>query len=839
MFIHDKAETVTQKISIFALHPCLQWGSLAVSPCAVRIALIGFMALACYSGELIESARAQSKPEVTIAVLKHLDEYFTEPLDALYVDELSSLLAGDFELEIVEYRAGWSTEEVNSVIDEIYAEPEIDALLVLGFAANQRAIQRNTFTLPTFLPFVIESEIIGAPLADGASGKQNLNYLTYSTQFLDSIDILRDVVDFSSIAILVDETVVDALPDDLKQQYLQNYNGVFIDIVPHDGSDTPLIKLVPESAEAAIIGLLPRMSEANMQTLIDDLKARKIPTFSYLGKGLVERGVLSTAMNDSVYQLAARRNALNIQAVLLGENANAQPVMVESRPKLQINQKTAEEIGVSIDFKTLIGADVVGFGQGLDAQSYTLEAVVAQALQRNLQLQGQGITQQLQYQQLSEARSALRPQLVFDANHLERKDDSTLVQAGFAASESTDIALSMSQTLYSERRFANATIQALLAAASDQEYRQVQLDVVREAVLAMADVLQARAEAEINQENLEFSESNLELAVDRVCLGATSSADQYRWEAQVANARSAVFGAYSSLLIAQQNLNRVMAREVQLPIDVVDVNMDTLLVFSVQEIFTLMDNADTFEHLYRAGLESAYANSPELARLEQLSSAKDRELTALKRQRWLPEVELSGQLSDNIDSANAQMQDGHDWQVLVNAKIPLFQGGGLLAQQRTARLELQQLDNQREQIKLQLAQQLRRAMNNVLTSLFNLDFTQTAATSASKSLSLVTDSYNQGALSIVDLLDSQNTSISANLGAVQARVAFLRATVEMQRTMGDYHFLVSAEQRAKLRKDYQLDIADFRSGKSAANEPTSRDRRTQEPSANEEPSANR
>ena len=777
----------------------------------IKFSLFILIAVASWIVVANQAAMAQSKPLITIAVLKHLDEYFTEPLDALYVEELRALLGSDFKLEVVEYRAGWSAEEVNAVIDEIYADGDVDALLVLGFAANQRAIQRNSFDIPTFLPFVIESEIIGAPLKDGVSGKKNLNYLTYSTQFLDSIDILRDVVDFTSIAILADETVIDSLPDQLREQYLQTYNGVFIDIVPHDGSDEPLIKLVPESAEAAIIGLLPRMSTERMQELINDLKERKMPTFSYLGKGLVERGVLATAMNDSVYQLAARRNALNIQAVLLGENANAQPVMVESKPKIQINQKTAEEIGVSINFKTLINAEVVGFGEGLDARRYTLDSVVAEVLQNSLQIKGQRIAQQIQYEQRSVARSALLPQLVLDANRIERRDDSALVQSGFAAASSTDVALSLSQTIYSESRFANAKIQSLLASASYDEYRQVQLDVIREAVLAMADVLQARAEAAINQENLAFSERNLELAIDRVGLGATSSADQYRWEAQVANTRSAVFRAYSSVLIAQQNLNRVLDRDIHKPIDVADVDMDQLLLFSVDEIFQLMDNADTFEHLYQIGQLDAFENSPELAKLDYLIEAKGREFTALKRQRWIPEIGLSGQITDNIDSANAQVQEGRDWQVMLNARIPFFQGGGLSSKQKTARLELAQLENQRAQIKRQLSQALRRSMNNLLTSLFNLQFTKTAATSASKSLSLVTDSYNQGVLSIVDLLDSQNASVSANLGAVQANIAFLRATVEMQRTMGDYEFLLAPEERDNLRKEYQLEFARYKS----------------------------
>ena len=758
-------------------------------------------------------AQAQSRPNgkpVTVAVLKHLEEYYTDPIDSLFVSELQTLIGSEFDLEVIDYRTGWERAEVDEAIEEIYADPDVDVLLVLGFAANQQAMKRTSYAKPTFLPFVIENRDFSASPATGV-GHKNLNYLTYSTQLLDSIDILKEVVDFDTIAILSDETVINALPAEFREQMGDTYSGVQIEIVPHDGSEAPLINLIPGTAEAAIIGLLPRMADDDMQALIDGLIERKIPSFSYLGRGLVNRGILATAMNDSVYVLAARRNALNIQAVLLGEQANEQPVMVDSKPKIQINQKTAEQIGIAINFKTLINADVIGFGEGLDADEFSLNELVAEALKNNLSIKSQTLGRQIQDSEEGIAVSALRPQIAVDADYLKRKEDSLLVSQGFATADSSDISVSATQVLFSESRLANSRIQKHLSNAADAELRQVTLDVVRETTLAMASVLQAEAEAAINQENLEFSESNLELAIDRVGLGATSAADQYRWEAQVANARSSVFGAYSRVLIAQQNLNRVLNRDVHLPIQVNAVDMDQITLFTVDEIFEIMDNADTFEHLYTMGLEQTYEASPELIRLQSLVDAKERELKSLKRQRWVPEVGLSGQLTDNIDNATLQGGSGQDWQVLLNARIPIFQGGALKHKQTKASLERDQLHTQNELTRKVLAQELRQSMNNLLTALFNLDFTQKAATASSKSLSLVTESYNQGAVSIVELLDSQNASIAANLGAVQANIAYMRAAVEMQRIMGDYDFLLSTSERETLRARYFQEFERYKS----------------------------
>ena len=86
-------------------------------------------------------------------------------------------------------------------------------VLVTGVAANQIIVQRENFSKPTFLPFVVEREFVVAPFQkthgtnNGISNKLNLSYLTYNHQFFDSLTALRKIVNFNNIAIIGDEVV--------------------------------------------------------------------------------------------------------------------------------------------------------------------------------------------------------------------------------------------------------------------------------------------------------------------------------------------------------------------------------------------------------------------------------------------------------------------------------------------------------------------------------------------------------------------------------------------------------------------------------------------------------
>lgn len=750
---------------------------------------------------------------VNIAIINDVSSTEADFVKDGLISELTTLVASEFTLTFVDYTFDWDAPDYSSQIDDIYQNSSIDLVLVAGAAANQIMVQRKSFTKPTFLPFVVEREFIKAPFKktpstdNGISNKKNLSYLTYRTQFFDSISVLRQVVNFNNIVILGDEILFKALPIDSLIN-AANDDTLSISVVEHNGIDDKVLSKIPPSTDAVMFGYVPRMSKQKTQQYIEELTQKGIPTFSYLEEGLVDLGLLATPLNDSVYLLTARRNALNMQAVMLGEPASQQPVLVDAKAKLTINENTASRLGIAIDFDVLVNADVINFGVGQRQDQLGLVEITQLALQNNRDLKNVGFDLSLQQNQQNFAKTALRPQLSVDGSKLRRRTDSSAVASGFFPSDSTDVSVRLGQTLYSDRQWANVSIQKTLSKAAMEQYRQAQLDTVREASLAMADVLQAQSVALIEQESLAFSEKNLNLAQDRVSIGSSSLADQYRWETQVAKAKSSVFESYSKILKTKQNLNRILNRNVSDALDIYPIDMDESMIYTAKEIFSLIDNTATFEKVYLFGLNKTYLNAPEISRLEYAIEAKQRELKTIKRQRWMPDLSLNGQLSENLDTQSNLVtnSDGRDWQLTLNAQIPFYQGGQIRSERKRAELELAQLNNQLEAIKQRLSQRLRSSMNNVVTSLFNLEFTREAADAASRSLSLVTDSYNKGVLPVVDLLDAQNATLNANLAKLQAFIAYFRSNIEMQRTIGVFEFMMSDNEKQQIKQQIKLTI---------------------------------
>ncbi len=122
-----------------------------------------------------------------------------EERNDVYVDELLALTSGEFDVRIREFSSDWSIDSIGQALDQAYADPQIDMVLVTGFTGNQVAAVRKEFPKPTFLPVMLDVGVLPSPAVDGKSGIRNLNYLTLYTNFADDLDTMNRIIGFRNL----------------------------------------------------------------------------------------------------------------------------------------------------------------------------------------------------------------------------------------------------------------------------------------------------------------------------------------------------------------------------------------------------------------------------------------------------------------------------------------------------------------------------------------------------------------------------------------------------------------------------------------------------------------
>ena len=90
---------------------------------------------------------------------------------------------------------------------------------------------------------------------------------------------------------------------------------------------------------------------------------------------------------------------------------------------------------------------------------------------------------------------------------------------------------------------------------------------------------------------------------------------------------------------------------------------------------------------------------------------------------------------------------------------------------------------------------MRDSVYDVAASRLAITLLRRAAEAARNNLDLVADTYTQGRVSLVDLIDAQTNALNAEQGAADAVNDYLLDLMRVERAMGQFMFFGSDEER--------------------------------------------
>ena len=736
--------------------------------------------------------------------LKGLAELIEQETSALTGQEFDVRFPADKRLS-----GAWSVEEIRATIDRQLADPQVQIVVILGIFSTQDVCRRGDLPKPVIAPYAVDVEAQSLPFdidADGRliTGVRNLNYLTAPGTIMRDLRRFREIVPFSRVHVLTDALVPEIIPE-IPRAVIAGGRALGAEILPPvlviDSAEDALAAL-PSDTEAVYVTPLHRMPDDEFAALTEGLIRRKLPSFSLIGRDEVEQGLMAGVRPETDFERLARRIALNIQRILLGEDAGDLPITLELQQKLVINMATATAIGVFPNFRVAREAELIRVGAEEIDETLTLAQAVREAVEANLGLRAAERDVAAGAEEIRRARSALKPRL--DASTLGLQIDGDRAEASFGSqAERTIVAgLSLSQILFSDGARSNLEISRRLHQALELDWETRRLDVALEAAVAFLDLLRAETLERIERENLRLTESNLELARRREQIGFSGPADVYRWQSRLATNRSDLIRAHSAVHLAFVVLNQILNRPMEELYDAEEpVLVDPELVTGFRRLNRYVDNAASFmlfkEFMVRDGL----AASPELRAIDATIAAQERALRGSRRSFWSPELALVADAEKDVSrdgkgsSAGSisplEPADRTDWSVGVRATLPLYSGGARRAAVRQDREQLAALRLERRAIAERVEQRVRATLYAMTATYSAIELTEEAAEAARQNLELVTDSYASGVVSIIDLLDAQNAALVAEALAANAEFDFLIDLMRLQRATSRFDFFDS------------------------------------------------
>ncbi len=383
--------------------------------------------------------------------------------------------------------------------------------------------------------------------------------------------------------------------------------------------------------------------------------------------------------------------------------------------------------------------------------AYTLNTVIELALERNPTMAGaQGVVQQSRGQQVA-AGAYLNPSISGSTGRGSIRDPSTGVKI-------TERTVTVEQPLeWQGKRRARQQAADAGAAGAGAAMDETRLNVVAEVKVAFYHLLFAQRDVELTSQNLTMVEEVLRTVKARVAVGDATLFETMKASVEVQKATKEVARAQNALVVVRAKLDMVTGSALAKQ-------------YSIQGDFeSLRQEPD------RAALTArAIEQHPTLRRLAKLVEQAEFS-TVLERESRIPNVTVHGNY--HREAGDEAITAG------LSVPIPLWyqrQGEIESALGTKYRAEAERLRAQNE-----LIQAITQHVQDVRTANEQLQVFETGLLKqAEQTLRVARISFQQGAASLLDLLDSQRVYRQTLIEYVQARTDLSIALARLERAVG-------------------------------------------------------
>ncbi len=758
-------------------------------------------------------------PLVTIGIVRDGPSWAFDQLRTQIEKELTLLTKEEFQVvfkKIPNFDAGWDLNRVNLVLRNALDDPEVNIVLLLGLLVSKAAARESlSLPKPTIAGYILDTDLIEVPHDEaGHSLKKNFSFVATPHRVRNDIEAFNKLVDFKKLHIIADEKLLQGMEEmgKLFAPLEKKLDFAAISIPVGKTAEDALAKL-DDKIKAIYLTPPLRMSMEERQALIDGINEKKISSFALRGLPDVQRGVLA-GITPSITQRLARRIALNLQRIMLGDSMSELPSYLHIDEKLVINTETAMKIGYSPRIETLGKAEFLHEEVLEKGESLSLRQAMDIAAEQNIDLAIREAEVRISKQVRNKAMSRLLPQVGGDIRYDQIDSDRAEASLGSQSELESRLGFLVNQILFDDRVFSRYRASKRQYQRRRYEEDDLRLDIMELAATRFFDYLSARALLRIEKSNMELTQSNLDLARVRYRVGTGGREEVYRWEASLARDRSSVNQAYSALEAARVALNQTLGMDQNRRWRAKDIVLaDDDYYFLDNRAKGLLKNTKDLAIFRNFAVEDAYRNSPGLKGIGEAIDAQKIILAQLKRRFVLPsfnaEFAFDHQVAKRdrgtdigvafteagLPAITFPRSDRDDWFLGLSASIPLFEGGGRYFDVARASADLDRLTNTRERIMQLIEEETRSTIYDIESSQPNIRLSRLAAERAHKNLDIVRNKYSHGIVSILDLLDAQNQALLEDKSAALAVYGYLNDIFAFQRAISWFAYTKSDEEK--------------------------------------------
>ncbi len=427
----------------------------------------------------------------------------------------------------------------------------------------------------------------------------------------------------------------------------------------------------------------------------------------------------------------------------------------------------------------LVSLLVAGNALARQANLYTLQESISEALVNNHGLRAQQETIHQAENALRQARAGFLPKLSMNYSYNRQSEQrlfrSTIPGGGSIATSSRDNYQwrgSVTQPLFTGFALLSSYDLARLGVdESEMGLELEELDLALRVKEAYFNILIADKSIEVAEKDVTARQSSLKVARSFHEVGMIPINEVLRAEVELANAEQNLVKARNAARLARCVFNTVLSRPVNATAE-------------VEDILAYQPAAADYEGYATEALEKR----PEIRLLDNAILQSDQQIRLAKSQNY-PEVALVYDYikeGDDPDVSGGAFHDANRWQVTAAMTWTFWEWGKTLYSVKQTESLRSQLIKNKSALEDSVRLEVKRALLDLLTATENIPTTQKAVTQGEENLRVNEERYKAQVTTITDVLEAQTLLTQARVNHFRALYDHNLAKARLERAVGKY-----------------------------------------------------
>ena len=403
-----------------------------------------------------------------------------------------------------------------------------------------------------------------------------------------------------------------------------------------------------------------------------------------------------------------------------------------------------------------------------------LPNAIAYALDHNYAIQQARERIKEQEGLIVEVKSRAIPNVSLNSSYT--KEDESLVPAGaMRTDQDWAIILEARQALYAGGGISAALdAQKISRQAALLDLKSAINDALLEVRTRYYDVLLAREQISVQEQNVQLLREQLQNAKNRFEAGTVSNFEVLRAEVELANAQPE--------LIKARNRRRTSVDQLRQSIGYTNSTPENLRK-TPEFIGTLSFEPVSYD--LQKSLDSARVNRPDLQRLDRVAKSREANVR-IQKAGYRPTLDLVGGYEVVKDSTSDRFRDSLDgWTVGLQSSWAIFDGRATAGKVAQARSQLRQAQLGASEKELAVEVEVRTALSSLQEAAELAEAAQKVVAQAEEALRLADARYGAGSATQLDVLQARVSLTQSRTNQLEANYRYNVALASVRRALGE------------------------------------------------------